>query len=141
MSSGFPLPVPDEVTEPWWAATRERRLLLQTCRRCRSSQHYPRAVCISCGHDDLGWVQSAGAGVVDSFTVVHRAPVSGVTVPYVIARVRLDDGPVLLTRIEGADEAELGCDRPVTLGWSPLPDGHHLPIFHLADAPDPRQEN
>ena len=149
------LPPVDDVTQPWWDATRERRLLVQRCNACGSHQHYPRALCAvrgstGCGGTDLGWVEAAGTGTVDSFTVVHRG-LPGFAAPYVVARVRLDlpggeRGVVLLTNLvdvdlslaEGDDPADLDarirCDDAVSLRWRPLSDGRHLPVFGL----DPR---
>ncbi|SNY66740.1 Zn-ribbon domain-containing OB-fold protein [Paractinoplanes atraurantiacus] len=110
----------------WWEATRDHRLLLQHCDGCGSVQHYPRALCITCGSSDLSFREAVGTGVVDSFTVVHRAGE-----PYVLARVRLTEGPILLTHLD--DIAEPRCDMPVLLAWRPLPDGRHLPVFRSAD--------
>jgi uncharacterized OB-fold protein len=132
------LPPQDELTAPWWDGTRERRLLLQRCGTCGEVQHHPRHVCVSCGATEgLGWVESSGAGVVDTFTVVHRAPRSGLEAPYVVARVRLDDGPVLLAWIvaSGADLPEVGIGDAVALDWAPLEDGRALPVFRLVEAP------
>ena len=117
----------DEVTGPWWEAIRERRLTVQRCRECGHRQHYPRALCTGCGGDDLDLVDVSGRGTVDSFTVVHRAP--GLTTPYVVARVRLAEGPVMLTNLVGADPDDWACDAPVHVDWRPLPDGRHLPVF------------
>ena len=129
------LPPQDELTEPWWDATRERRLLLQSCGKCGARQHHPRYVCMTCGATDaLGWVECDGSGALDTFTVVHRAPRSGVEVPYVIARVRLDDGPVVLSRLVdlAAGNAAVIGDR-VRLRWHELPDGRALPVFVLEE--------
>ncbi len=126
------VPAQDTTTRPWWDATRDRRLLLQTCTSCRSVQHPPRSVCLSCMSEDLAWTEASGVGTVDSFTVVHRAPREDVVVPYVLARVRLPEGPILLTRLEGPVDAAgdpSACDRPVTLDWAPLADGRALPVF------------
>ncbi|MFN8169157.1 MAG: Zn-ribbon domain-containing OB-fold protein [Candidatus Nanopelagicales bacterium] len=126
------LPPQDELTAPWWDATRERRLVLQSCSACGEVQHHPRHVCTSCGATDaLGWVGSEGAGVVDTFTVVHRAPRPDLETPYVIARVRLDDGPVLLTRVVAEDGSlpDVAIGDAVRLAWSPLADGRALPVF------------
>ncbi|GAA2211643.1 Zn-ribbon domain-containing OB-fold protein [Nonomuraea monospora] len=118
----------DEITAPWWAAAREGRLLLQRCTECGHLQHYPRALCTSCGGGELGWRESAGFGVVDSFTEVHRAASPGMAVPYVVARVRLDEGPVLLTNLVG--EGPWCCDQRVRVAWRDLPeDGRRLPVF------------
>jgi uncharacterized OB-fold protein len=129
------LPPEDELTAPWWDATRERRLLLQTCGTCGARQHHPRFVCTTCGAiEELGWAECEGSGAVDTFTVVHRAPRPGVEVPYVIARVRLDDGPVLLSRLvdlPAPDGVRIG-DR-VRLRWNELSDGRALPVFALEE--------
>ena len=125
------LPPVDGVTQPWWDATRERRLLVQRCQGCEHLQHYPRALCTSCGGTSLGWVDAAGRGTIDSFTVVHRG-LPGFEAPYVVARVRLAEGVLLLTNIVDLDDgtrASLRCDQPVTLTWRALADGRHLPVF------------
>jgi uncharacterized OB-fold protein len=125
------LPVPDDITTAWWAATLENRLLLQRCQQCDHIQHYPRVVCIDCGGGDLDWIESSGTGVVDSFTTVHRAPSPAFEAPYVIARVRLAEGPTLLTRIVGATDQDLGCDLPVSLEWESLSEDFQLPVFRM----------
>lgn len=122
------LPPVDGVTQPWWDATREQRLLVQKCLGCGHLQHYPRALCTACGGTELGWVQAAGRGTVDSFTVVHRG-LPGFDAPYVVARVRLAEGPILLTNLVDSDHDALRCEVAVQLAWRSLPDGRHLPVF------------
>ncbi len=125
------VPPPDETTAGWWEATREHRLSVQTCAACDGVQHPPRAVCVHCGRTDkLDLREVAGSGLVDSYTVVHRAPVADLEVPYVIARVRLDEGVVLLTRLEGRDDPDSWqIDDPVLVDWLDLSDGRALPLF------------
>jgi len=120
----------DDVSARWWAAARERRLLVQICEACGHRQHHPRSVCTRCGRtDSLGWTDASGVGTVDSFTVVHRAPAPGFEPPYVIARVRLAEGPLLLTRIVGCPPGTVRCDQPVRLAWWDRPDADPLPVF------------
>jgi uncharacterized OB-fold protein len=135
-SAGFAtfVPVPDEITAPWWEATKEHRLTLQTCQRCAQVQHPPRALCVHCGSDELDWTLSEGSGVVDSFTVVHRAPRPDLTVPYVIARVRLAEGVILLTRLHEREPGDWRIDDPVRVAWADLDGGRALPVF-VPDAP------
>lgn len=122
------LPPVDAVTQPWWDATRERRLLVQAC-ECGHRQHYPRALCTGCGRTDaLGWVDAAGDGTIDSFTVVHRG-LPGYDAPYVVARVRLAEGVLMLTNLVDVDRDALRCDQQVVLTWRALADGRHLPVF------------
>lgn len=110
------------IEEPWWEAARRQRLLLQSCTACGHRQHYPRALCTRCGSTELSWVEACGRGTVDSYTVVHRSPFPDREAPYVVARVRLAEGPVLLTNLVGG--LTWSCDEPVRLAWR---DG--LPVF------------
>ena len=75
----------------------------------------------------------SGNGVVDSFTVVHRG-LPGYAAPYVVARVRLDEGPLLLTNLVGNEVDGWVCDAPVRVVWHALSDGRHLPLFAPASA-------
>jgi uncharacterized OB-fold protein len=126
------------LTEPgpewadWWEATRERRFLLQRCIDCGNHQHYPRSLCIRCGSADLTWDEAAGSGVVYSHTTVHRSPLPVPPTPYVVALVRLSEGPVLLTNIVGCEPADVRCDLPVVLAWEAVEDGRNLPLFRPA---------
>jgi uncharacterized OB-fold protein len=122
------LPPMDAVTQGWWDATRERRLVVQQCAACGHLQHYPRALCTACGGTALGWVDVAGDGVVDAFTVVHRG-LPGYDAPYVVARVRLAEGPILLTNLVGDAPDAWSCEQSVQVAWQPLADGRHLPVF------------
>lgn len=124
------VPQPDRITAPWWEATREHRLVVQVCEVCGHAQHPPRGLCIGCGSTEhLGWRESTGRGVVDSFTVVHRTPRPELEVPYVIARVRLEEGVVLLSRLEGQDPQSWRIEDRVKVEWVDLADGRALPVF------------
>jgi uncharacterized OB-fold protein len=117
-------------TRGWWDATRERRLTVQRCAGCTATQLYPRARCTRCHGDDVALVDAAGTGVVHSFTVVHRSPDPEVfPAPYVVALVRLDEGPLVTTGLVDVPDADLRCELPVRVVWEALPDGRHLPLF------------
>ena len=116
-------------TRAWWDATRDRRLLVQRCTRCGRYQHYPRDLCTSCAAMDLELAPTGGGGTIYSFTIVHRAAGPRFDPPYVVALVRLDEGPQLLTNIVGCDPSDVRCDQRVTVNWKPIEDGRHLPVF------------
>jgi uncharacterized protein len=121
------VPPADEMTAGWWEATREHRLTMQSCTACGHHQHPPRSHCTRCGGlDRLALEDASGGGTVDSFTVIHRAPRPDVATPYVVARVRLAEGPILLTRLP-LGEWRIG--DPVRVTWLDLPDGRALPVF------------
>ncbi|WP_104106789.1 OB-fold domain-containing protein [Nocardioides sp. 616] len=126
------VPPPDENTASYWQATGEHRLTIQQCASCRHAQHPPKALCTGCGSmDHLSQVDAEGAGVVDSFTVIHRAPRPELQVPYTVARVRLAEGPIVLTRLEPAEPGELGWQigDAVDVDWVDLDDGRALAYF------------
>lgn len=129
MTDARPVASPDPLTQPWWDATREGRLLVQRCRRCGHFQHYPRALCTSCTSIDLDYAEATGRGVVYSFTVLHRSPHPAFEPPYVVALVRLEEGPVVLTNIVGCSPDDVVCDMQVRVDWEKLPDGRRLPVF------------
>ena len=135
------VPAADEATAGWWDATRTHRLGVQRCAGCSAVQHPPRQVCIHCGRTDaLSLTEAAGTGVVDSYTVVHRAPAADLEVPYVVGRVRLDEGVLLLSRLEGREDLDawrIG-DR-VDVDWVDLTDGRALPVFRPIADPAPPQ--
>jgi uncharacterized OB-fold protein len=120
-----PVPVPvDETTAAWWDATRQRRLTVQRCAACGHHQHYPRPICLRCGAPDPPLVDTAGTGVIETFTIVRRA-----REPYSVAVIALAEGPRLVSNVEPWQDAAIGA--AVSVHWRPLDDGRHLPIFVL----------
>ena len=52
------------LSEPFWEATRQRRLLVQRCEGCDAAVWYPRERCPHCLSDRLTWQESSGIGEV-----------------------------------------------------------------------------
>jgi len=124
-----PIGPPDAVTQGWWDATRQERLTVQRCVACAHEQLYPRAICTGCGSLDLALVDASGLGTVYSYSLVRRAPHPAFEAPYLVALVRLAEGPVVLTNLVDVEPDEVRCDMPVRLIWEELPDGRRLPLF------------
>lgn len=130
-----PHPVPDEVSQNWWNATSERRLMIQQCTRCCHRQHYPRPFCLACNNEQIELVEVSGKGKIHSFTMIERSAYDNLPVPYVIALVDLEEGVRLLTRIVDCDPGKLKCDLGVTLRWTKAPgdNDYNLPVFAPSD--------
>lgn len=125
-----PRPDPSPLTEPFWAAARQRRLVRPYCPACDHSFFTPQIACPRCLSTDWEYRESSGRGVVYSATVVHRAPYPGFTSPYHVAIVDLEEGWQMLTNIvdvAGADSVPIGA--PVTVDWLPLDERIVLPVF------------
>jgi len=125
------LPSPDPVTLPYWEACKRRELLLQECSGCGAVQFYPRTICVSCSAVELNWVQASGFGTVVSWTVA-RLPVSPAyadDVPYVIALIELDEGPVMMAQIIGCEPESVQTGMPVDVCFEDWTDDITMPNF------------
>ena len=139
MTEATPLEPPvSEVSQPFWDATRERRLLVQWCRDCDRPVFYPREVCPTCLGADLEWRESAGTGIVRAITVEHRPqnPMFADRAPYAIALVDVAEGWRMLTNLVECDPMTVSVGTPVTVTWEPLSDGRNLPLFTPAGTPN-----
>ena len=77
------------------------RFTLPRCEACGKFHFYPRPVCPHCQDPRVVWAAASGRGTVYSYSTVHRAPSPAFKddVPYVIAIVKTDEGPHLLSRV------------------------------------------
>ena len=80
---------------------KEGKMMLQHCPVCDRSIFYPRAMCPYCWNPDLKWIQSNGAGIVLSYSLIHRPnhPSFNHEVPIALAEIELSEGVTLLARI------------------------------------------
>ena len=92
------IPVPDELSQPFWDAVNDQRLVLQDCTDCHKLQYPPQAVCQVCGSADaLGWKEVEGKGHIAAYIVIEdgrlnrRMPDQ----PYNLALVTLDQDPTV----------------------------------------------
>jgi hypothetical protein len=135
-----PIPVPDELSAPFWAAAAEHRLVIARCSRCRELTHPPDVVCPHCHHTDpqFRFESVSGSGTVCSWTVLHQSFVPGFDddLPLLLVDVRLDEGDVrLIGRLLGADAAALRIGDRVTVAFEDLAPGVAIPAFALDQAP------
>lgn len=72
-------------------------------------------------------------GTVYSYSVVVRGSHPVLGSPYVVGLVRLDEGPIVVSNLIGADVAErVTCEMPVALRWLDASDGRKVPVYVLA---------
>jgi len=105
-------PAVDWESRAYWEGAGRGELVLQRCRACGTVQHRPRGLCVTCLSDSIEHFVASGLGEVYSYSIVrqNQMPDWRDVVPYVIAYVKLDEGPQLLTNIVGCDP------RLVTIG-------------------------
>ncbi len=92
------IPVPDELSQPFWDAINEKRLVLQNCTSCDKLQYPSLAACQVCGSaDSLEWKEVEGKGHLATYIVIEdgrlnrRMPDQ----PYNLALITLDSDPTV----------------------------------------------
>src|SRR5262249_59031816 len=90
------IPVPDALSQPFWDAVNERRLVLQHCSACDRLQYPPQPACHVCGSAaNLALKEGQGKGHIAAYIVIEdgrlnpRMPDQ----PYNLAMVTLDEDP------------------------------------------------
>lgn len=123
-----PVPAVDAVSEPYWSATLEGRLVIQECPACGHRQHYPRAACTACGATP-GWLDCAGTGTIHTFTVIRQFGGPGFRdeLPYVVAMVELDEGPLMLGNVTDVDPDAVAIGQRVEVWFTPATDQAAIP--------------
>lgn len=124
------LPVPNELTAPYWDAAREHRLAIQRC-ACGRLAHPPVARCPACAGNDFSWPTMSGRATVYAFTVVHHSvhPVSAGATPYVVALVELDEGPRIVTNVRGCAPEDVRIGMRLEVVFEDLDESVTLPQF------------
>lgn len=90
------IPVPDALSQPFWDAVNEQRLVLQNCAACDMLQYPPRQTCATCGSaENLEWKEVSGRGHISNYIVIEdgRLDRRMSDQPYNLAVVTLDQAP------------------------------------------------
>ena len=133
MDAPLPQPVSNADSQAYWAAARERRLLIRRCKSCGALHFMPRYLCPECWSDELEWIDAQGGGTVHSFTIIRRASSAAFAprVPYVVALIELDEGPRMMSNVLGSDALSVAIGDRVALTFEYRGNGALLPQFQL----------
>ena len=125
------LPVVDADSKPFWEGCREHKLRFQQCTACGLVRWPPGILCPKCHSLDTRWIESNGKGTIYTFSVYHQAfhPAFKEKLPYVVAVVELEEGPMIFSNIVGAPHESLECDMPVRVEWDDVTTEFSLPKF------------
>jgi uncharacterized protein len=133
-AKNVPQPTPD--TLAWWEGCRAHQLLVQRCLGCGEHQFYPRIMCAACNADTLELVPACGRASVSSYTIVRR-PVSqayAAETPYVIALLRLTEGPTMMSNIVGCEPEQVHVGMQVQVLFEDWSETISVPKFCPVDA-------
>ena len=98
-----PIPVPDELSKPFWAAANEGRLVIHHCKDCDTLQHPPRPRCRDCGSENLEWKEVSGKGRLSTCMVVDDGRIGRMQPdqPFNLATITLDEDPRVIDIMAG----------------------------------------
>lgn len=134
----MPLPVPTEWSAPFWDGVNEGKLRYQFCAEAQEAVMYPKRLSPYTLRDTLEWCESAGRGVIYTFTIQRVGAPSGFAdeLPYVIAVIKLDEGFQMLSNVVGVDvdanADAIHCGARVRVVFREI-DGSTLPMFELEE--------
>src|ERR1700719_1241755 len=105
MADRTDLPTIEDETREYWTAATDGRLLIARCGSCERVHHYPRVMCPFCWSENVSAVEAKGTGSIYSYSTVYVNDLQpfAARLPYVAAIVELDEGPRLMTNIEGVE--------------------------------------
>lgn len=111
-----PLPVPTQLSQPYWNALRNHEIIIQRCDDCGKWIFYPRSHCTACLSPRLTWTKAERRGKIYAFTFAHVPTLAEFAdeVPQLLAVVELEEGPRINTVILGSDPDAVAVGTPVT---------------------------
>lgn len=89
----------------WHEALAQGRLLLQRATGSGAIFFPPRLIEPGAGETELEWIEASGLGTVYSVTIINQKPPAA---PYNVVLVDLDEGPRMMSRVEGPGEVFIG---------------------------------
>lgn len=134
MSANPNLPATDvPLTAPFWEAAKRHVLTAQKCLDCGYLRYPAQEICPRCWSTNQEWTEISPNGTLWSYIVYHRAldPSKKDEIPYVVGRVKTDDGPVFTVRLDIAPE-DAKVDMRVSATWDDASDEVSLVRFATA---------
>src|SRR5699024_9632521 len=123
----------DSDTRPFWEGTLEHKLFIQQCTECHEHQFYPRIICRNC-MGNVEWKQAKGKGEIYSITKIEHAFSERFKnkTPYIVALIKLDEGPSLMTNIVNSDIDHITIGASVTAVFNEVYGEYNLLQFQLS---------
>jgi uncharacterized protein len=113
------LPEIDSDGAPFWAATMQGELRMQSCGACGRLRFPPRPMCPHCRSLACGWRLMSGRGRIWSYVVPHPPllPDYAVLAPYNVIVVALEEDPALrlVGNLVATEDGEINEVDPATI--------------------------
>jgi len=136
MADPRPMPEPTPVSQPFWDALREHRILIQYSPSARRYVFYPRTLAPGTLAADLEWREIDGAATLYTYTVAQRptGPPWRDHLPQLLAVVEWDVGPRFSTELIDVDAAEVRIGMRVSPVFCDVPEHRITLLRYTKDA-------
>ncbi len=114
-------------TESFWRAANDETLLIKHCDHCEKPHYPPRTLCPHCFSPATRWLRCSGHGTIYAFSIVRRT-----SIPYVMAYVKLEEGPIMMTNIVEVPFDTIAIGQAVAVTFRPSDNGQLVPMFTRA---------
>jgi uncharacterized OB-fold protein len=123
----------DALDAPFWDGCRRGEFLLHVCEDCERA-YWPSTACPEHGWEPMRWLPASGRGEVHTYTVFHHAylPWLEDRIPYVLAVVRLDEGPFFHSDLLECAPEDVAIGMRVEVVFEEAGEGWVLPHFRPA---------
>ena len=130
------LPIINDTNRPFWDGCRAGVLRLQRCQRCGQLRYPVSPICPECMGTGAAWEDMSGRGEIFSFTIFRHVYNDAWRdrVPYAVALVRLEEGPIVISNIVGVDPDAVRVGLPVTVVFDAVSDEVAIPMFEPTEA-------
>jgi uncharacterized protein len=125
-----PLPAITALDKPFWDAAKKHELVAYRCLNC-GTFYSQVTYCLSCENPKMAWVKVGGKGEVYTFGIYHQLyhPAFKEELPYNVAWVKLDEGPLILANIVECKNEDLRVGMAVTVFFDDITEEVTLPKF------------
>lgn len=105
-----------QIARHWRTRNQRYALVGEVCEGCGSKIFPPRDICPECEAPAKTPFTFSGLGEVYSYSTVYHAPEGyDEHVPYTVALVRLEEGPLVTAQLTDADPEEVAVGMPVEM--------------------------
>jgi uncharacterized OB-fold protein len=126
-----PIPIPDEISGPFFDGARDGRLMLQHCSACDGWSFPVRERCPHCFAAPLQWRAASGKGTLYTFAIMHQVMNPGFAgaTPYNVCQIDLVEGVRMISNIEGVPNADLRIGMDLEVVFDDVGDNIRVPKF------------
>ena len=105
-----------EIPRHWRLRKQRYGLVGEVCPHCEAKLFPPRDVCPECGQEARTLYTFSGRGQVYSYTTIYEPPAGfEEQAPYMVALIKLEEGPLVTAQLTDLDEGKVEIGTPVEM--------------------------